>query len=91
MFIGSGGLTHTKIDETYDNAFLKALSANDADYMSKMTDSDLTTGTSEIRNWIIAAMATNAAATHVDYVPCYRSANGVGCAMGFAYWDLNAA
>ena len=22
-----------------------------------------------------------------DYVPCYRSSAGTGCAMGFAKWD----
>jgi len=25
----------------------------------------------------------------VDYYPLYRTKTGVGCAMGFAYWDLN--
>jgi hypothetical protein len=24
--------------------------------------------------------------TMIDYVPCYRQPNGVGCAMGFAVW-----
>ena len=23
----------------------------------------------------------------IDYVPCYRNADGVGCAMGFAIWE----
>jgi hypothetical protein len=22
----------------------------------------------------------------IDYVPCYRTRHGVGCAMGFAFW-----
>jgi len=25
----------------------------------------------------------------LDYFPLYRTTTGVGCAMGFAYWDLN--
>jgi hypothetical protein len=25
----------------------------------------------------------------VDYFPLYRTRTGVGCAMGFAYWQLN--
>ena len=23
----------------------------------------------------------------IDYVPCYRSEAGTGCAMAFAYWE----
>jgi 3-O-methylgallate 3,4-dioxygenase len=48
----------------------------------------LNSGTSEIRNWI----ATAGAVEHldmklIDYVPCYRSPAGTGCAMGFAEWS----
>jgi len=25
--------------------------------------------------------------TLIDYVPCYRSPAGTGCAMAFAYWE----
>lgn len=91
VFIGSGGLSHTKIDEKLDEAFIAALRANDLDFMAGMADDILVAGTSEIRNWIIAAAAAGAGATMQDYIPCYRSANGVGCAMGFAYWDKCAA
>jgi 3-O-methylgallate 3,4-dioxygenase len=46
-------------------------------------------GTSEIKNWIIlaGAMAGDGLQMNmVDYVPCYRTEAGNGCAMGFAEW-----
>lgn len=91
VFIGSGGLSHTKIDEKLDQDFIRALEAGDFEFMSSMRCEDLTAGTSEIRNWMIAAAAAGAGGQMVDYVPCYRSDQGVGCAMGFAYWDKTAA
>ena len=50
---------------------------------------DLVEGTSEIRNWIVTAAAADRRGNLVDYFPLYRTTTGVGCAMGFAYWDLN--
>jgi 3-O-methylgallate 3,4-dioxygenase len=31
--------------------------------------------------------AANWAGEIVDYVPAYRTPTGVGCGMGFAYWN----
>jgi hypothetical protein len=87
--IGSGGLSHTKIDEQLDERFVRALQHNDTDYMSAMPASVLVEGTSEIRNWIVTAAAANCSGTMVDYFPLYRTPTGVGCAMGFAYWQPN--
>jgi hypothetical protein len=89
VVIGSGGLSHTKIDEQLDARFIQALEQNDTEYMSAMPASVLVEGTSEIRNWIVTAAAANRSGTMVDYFPLYRTRTGVGCAMGFAYWDLN--
>jgi 3-O-methylgallate 3,4-dioxygenase len=89
VVIGSGGLSHTKIDEQLDQRFIQALQHNDADYMGVMPASVLVEGTSEIRNWIVTAGAANRRGTLVDYFPLYRTRTGVGCAMGFAYWDVN--
>jgi aromatic ring-opening dioxygenase catalytic subunit (LigB family) len=88
--VASGGLSHTKIDESLDRAFMKALESNDAAYLSSIPSSVLVTGTSEIRNWIVVAGAMGAGGKMVDYIPCYRNSDGVGCAMGFAYWDRAA-
>ncbi|MGE5539487.1 MAG: hypothetical protein ACM30I_12785 [Gemmatimonas sp.] len=89
--VASGGLSHTKIDEALDQAFIAALERHDAAYLTSMPSDKLVAGTSEIRNWIVAAGAAGAAGKMVDYVPCYRTKDGVGCAMGFAYWDRRAA
>jgi 3-O-methylgallate 3,4-dioxygenase len=88
VVVGSGGLSHTKIDEQLDQDFIQALKQNDLKYMSAMRADVLVEGTSEIRNWIVTAAAANRPGTLVDYYPLYRTTTGVGCAMGFAYWDL---
>ena len=50
-------------------------------------DEELNSGTSEVRNWISTAGAVeHLDMTLIDYVPCYRSPAGTGCAMGFAEW-----
>jgi len=87
VVLASGGLSHTKIDERLDGEFLSALEGNDLDYMARMKAEVLIEGTSEIRNWIIAAGIMNRGGRVIDYVPCYRNADGVGCAMGFAIWE----
>jgi aromatic ring-opening dioxygenase catalytic subunit (LigB family) len=91
VFIGSGGLSHTRIDEKLDADFIAALESNDLDFMASLPNDILVAGTSEIRNWMIAAAAAGAGGRMVDYVPCYRNPDGVGCAMGFAYWEKTAA
>jgi 3-O-methylgallate 3,4-dioxygenase len=85
--VGSGGLSHTIIDEALDHGVIRAIKANDLGSLGALTASQLTAGTSEIRNWIVTAAAANRPATVVDYVPCYRIPTGVGCGMGFAYWE----
>jgi hypothetical protein len=88
LLIGSGGLSHTKIDEKLDQEFIEALGNGDLDFMAAMPAELLVEGTSEIRNWIVAAAAAARPGTMIDYQPLYRTTTGVGCAMGFAYWDL---
>jgi 3-O-methylgallate 3,4-dioxygenase len=91
VVIGSGGLSHTKIDERLDQDFMAALASFDTGHLTAMTAEQLVHGTSEILNWIIVAGTARSGGTMVDYVPCYRNDNGVGCAMGFAYWEQPAA
>lgn len=86
VVVASGGLSHTVIDEALDAEFIKALETHDESYYAAMPAEVLVEGTSEIRNWIIAAGAMGRAGRMIDYVPCYRQPNGVGCAMGFAVW-----
>jgi len=84
--IGSGGLSHTRIDEKLDADFIQALKTNDQKFMEAMPAPVLIEGTSEIRNWIVTAGAADRPAMMIDYQPLYRTMNGVGCAMGFAAW-----
>jgi hypothetical protein len=86
--VASGGLSHTTIDEPLDHRFIAALRQNDLSAMAGMRAADLVEGTSEIRNWIVAAAAADRPGQIVDYIPLYRTTTGIGCAMGFAYWDL---
>jgi hypothetical protein len=86
VVIGSGGLSHTKIDLGLDRGLIQALEKNDQKFLQEMSSAALVEGTSEIRNWIVTAAAADRPATIVDYQPLYRTPNGVGCAMGFAVW-----
>ena len=89
VIVGSGGLSHTKIDEQLDHDFIQALRQNDLKRMSALPAEILVEGTSEIRNWIVTAAAANRPGTMIDYQPLYRTSTGVGCAMGFAYWAMH--
>lgn len=85
--IGSGGLSHFVIDEELDQQVIKALQSKDAEAVYALPRHRLNSGTSEIRNWIATAGAVeHLPMTLIDYVPCYRSPAGTGCAMGFAQW-----
>ncbi len=87
VVIGSGGLSHTKIDLGLDRGLIQALEKNDQKFLQEMSSAALVEGTSEIRNWIVTAAAADRPATIIDYQPLYRTPNGVGCAMGFAAWS----
>jgi 3-O-methylgallate 3,4-dioxygenase len=89
VIAASGGLSHTKIDETLDHDFLAALKSNDTAYMSAMPQEIFREGTSEILNWIVVQGAANRPGQLIEYSPLYRTNTGVGCAMGFAYWETN--
>jgi len=88
----SGGLSHFVVDEELDHQFLQALIDDDRDYLASLSAPVLSSGTSELRNWIAVAGAVAASrcalrAEIVDYQPCYRSEAGTGNAMGFVAWE----
>lgn len=85
--VASGGLSHAVIDQQLDWVALNAMKDKDADTLCSLPVEQLIRGTSEIRNWVVAAGAMEPLPmTVVDYVPYYRSPAGTGCAGGFAYW-----
>jgi len=85
----SGGLSHTVIEEDLDELILEGLRDDDVKKLTDYPDVRFRAGTSEIKNWIALAGAmhgTDLKANIVDYVPCYRTEAGNGCAMGMAEW-----
>ena len=85
--IASGGLSHFVIDEELDQQIITVLQKNDATTLTSVPKGRLNSGNSEIRIWIATAGAVEHLKMQlIDYVPCYRSPAGTGCAMGFAQW-----
>jgi hypothetical protein len=85
--LGSGGLSHFVIDEQLDQEMIEAMRAGDGERLTAVPRELLNSGTSESRNWIAAAGAlTDLQMRLQDYIPCYRSPAGTGCAMAFAEW-----
>lgn len=87
--VASGGLSHMVVDEELDQRFLTALLSDDAATLKALEADVLRSGTSEMRNWIVAGTAANRAGLRgevLDYQPCYRTEAGTGCAMGFVTW-----
>ncbi len=86
--IASGGLSHDIIDEEIDRATIEALQNKYKVKLFYLPVEKLVFGTSEILNWIVAGGAFEPMGMKlIDYVPCYRSEAGTGCAMGFAEWQ----
>ncbi len=85
--LASGGLSHFVVDEELDQAALAAMKDKSVAKLMELPREKLNSGSSEIRNWMVVTGATEHLDMElVDYVPCYRSPAGTGCAMGFATW-----
>ena len=86
--LASGGLSHFVVDEELDQAALAGMQAKSVEQLMALPREKINSGSSEIRNWIVVTGATEHLDMEVvDYVPCYRSPAGTGCAMGFATWE----
>ena len=73
-----------------DARFLDALCSRDVEAICGIEQDLLQSGSSELRNWIVAAgvlFDTSLSGGAVDYVPCYRSDAGTGTANGFVCWN----
>lgn len=85
--VASGGLSHFVVDEALDRDVLAAILHEDRDRLGALSQAQLMSGTSEIRNWVAVAGALGGSAFElVDYIPAYRSPAGTGMGMGFAVW-----
>jgi len=86
--LASGGLSHFVVDEELDQMALEGMKEKSVAKLSSLPREKMHSGNSEIRNWIVVTGATEHLDMElVDYVPCYRSPAGTGCAMGFATWS----
>ncbi len=88
--VGSGGMSHFCIDEELDQRFLAAFSRRDTEALKGIEQNLLQSGSSELRNWIVAAgvlFGTDLSGDIIDYVPCYRSQAGTGTANAFVCWQ----
>lgn len=87
--VASGGLSHFIIDEELDRSLLDGLMRRDRDALARLPlDRLWRLGTGEGLNWIVAGGALEPLRPRlIDYLPCYRTPAGTGCAMGFMSWQ----
>jgi hypothetical protein len=87
--MASGGLSHFIIDEDLDHMTLDAMARRDEEAIAALPrERMMQLGTTETLNWLaLSGAMTDEKMTLVDYVPCYRTPAGTGCAMAFAYWE----
>lgn len=86
--LGSGGLSHFMVHEEVDNKVLTAFKNHDESALLSLTDDQLRSGNSEIKNWIVTAGACDHLDFDViDYIPVYRSPAATGVGTAFATWS----
>lgn len=85
--IGSGGLSHFILDPALDQQVLGALGSYDEAAIGAIPESMMRSGTSEIKNWVVAGAALEGFEMRVvDYVPAYRTGAATGIGLAFALW-----
>ncbi|HEY1751084.1 MAG TPA: hypothetical protein VGG29_07460 [Caulobacteraceae bacterium] len=88
VVMATGGLSHFVVDEEFDRAFLDVMASGKVEGHAALPLEKLQSGNSELRCWsALAGAVQDKSMTLIDYVPCYRSPAGTGCAMAFAYWE----
>jgi Catalytic LigB subunit of aromatic ring-opening dioxygenase len=84
----SGGLSHFIVDDDLDRKILAALEHNDVQTLRSIPQAALNSGSSEIRNWIMAsAMVEGLKMIWSQYYPARRTPAGTGTGIGFASWS----
>lgn len=87
--LASGGLSHFVVDEALDHGVIDAIRRKDRAWFAALDPRQLQAGSSEIRNWIVAATALeHLALDWVSYVPAYRSPALTGTGLCFAAWTV---
>jgi 3-O-methylgallate 3,4-dioxygenase len=82
--IASGGLSHFVVDEDLDRRVLSAIQDTDGVTLCNLPLARLNSGTSEIRNWVsVAAASEHLPFAWSTYEPAYRTPAGTGCGLAF--------
>ncbi|WP_400163334.1 hypothetical protein ACAF76_007640 [Brevibacillus sp. TJ4] len=85
--IGSGGLSHFKLDEKLDELVIEGLKKKDPEILKHVPREKLEGASGEILNWIVAAGALeHLNVDYLEYLSGYRSPAGTGVGMTFAVW-----
>jgi hypothetical protein len=85
--LASGGLSHFLVNEELDLQVVEALRKKDHETLKSLSPRKLSSGSSEIRNWVaVAAAATDLTLDWISYVPGYRSRAMTGVGLCFAHW-----
>lgn len=90
VVIASGGLSHFVIDTELDARLLDAMRAGDLAALAALPADRMNSGTSEGRNWLVAAGAGGAQGLRhqwTQYIPAYRSLAGTGTGLAFGLWS----
>jgi 3-O-methylgallate 3,4-dioxygenase len=87
--VATGGLSHFVVDEAFDREFLALMARGNESGHAALPLEKLQSGNSEFRCWSVlaGAVAPMKKMQLIDYIPCYRSPAGTGCAMAFATWS----
>jgi hypothetical protein len=89
VVIASGGLSHFVVDTELDTMLLEGMRTGDLDALAALPAHRMNSGTSEGRNWLVAAGAggaENLKHQWSEYVPAYRSPAGTGAGLAFGLW-----
>jgi hypothetical protein len=86
--VASGGLSHFLCEEAFDRRLVKALRTRDIEHLSQVSQEAMTSGSSEVRNWItVSGMVQHLDCGYAEYIPVYRTPAGTGIGLGFMAWS----
>jgi hypothetical protein len=89
VVIASGGLSHFIVDTELDTRLLEGMRSGDLGALRALPAHRMNSGTSEGRNWLVAAGAGGAEDLKhqwSEYIPAYRSPAGTGTGLAFGLW-----
>jgi hypothetical protein len=90
--VASGGLSHFVCDEELDERVLGAIRAGDAATLCQIPRGALSSGSSEISNWVTVAGAMQGHSCRwSEYVPVRRTPAGTGIGLAFLAWEAEAS